>query len=81
MNPNRITSLADLPDGATGRIVEIAAGIGLRRRIRAIGVRPNKIFTKISGMPMRGPVVIQVGGVRVGLGHGMARKIMVEATS
>jgi len=81
MTTKRIMSLAELPSGLTGRIVEIAAGRGLSRRIQAIGVRLNKKITKISGMPMRGPVVIQVGGTRVGLGHGMARKVMVEIKS
>jgi ferrous iron transport protein A len=74
-------SLAEMEIGQSGRILGIAAGIGLSGRLQAMGIRTGKKVTKISGMVLRGPVVIQVEGTRVGLGHGMARKVMVEVSS
>ena len=78
MKENKLISLAEMEPGQSGRIVELAGGRGLSRRLEAMGIRVNKDVTKISGIPLRGPVVIQVGGTRAGLGHGMARKILVE---
>ncbi|MDP8215194.1 MAG: FeoA family protein [Candidatus Euphemobacter frigidus] len=71
-------SLAELGAGRSCRIMEPASGRGLTRRLEEMGIRAGKRAVKISGMPLRGPVVVQVGGTRIALGHGMARKIMVE---
>ena len=77
MNTHIIT-LAKMEPGQSGRIKELISGPGLVRRLEEMGVRAGKRMTKVSGMPMRGPVVIQVGGTRLALGHGMARKVIVE---
>lgn len=72
-------SLADLPAGAGGKIVDINAGARLRRRLEAMGLRLGSEVTKICGLPLNGPVVVQARATRIGLGHGMAGKVMVEA--
>ena len=71
-------SLAELETGQRCRIMKFLSGPGLTRRLEEMGIRAGKRAVKISGMPLRGPVVVQVGGTRIALGHGMARKIMVE---
>jgi ferrous iron transport protein A len=73
-----ITNLARMAPGETGRITGLTSGPGLVRRLEEIGLRVGQRVSKISGMPLRGPVVVQVGGTRVALGHGMAKKVMVE---
>jgi ferrous iron transport protein A len=75
---NNIASLAKLETNHSGIISKFTAGPGLVRRLEEMGIRAGKKVTKISGMPLRGPVVIQVGGTRIALGHGMAMKVMVE---
>ncbi len=75
---SRLMDLIELEPGESGILVRVAAGAGLARRLDAMGVRIGKRVTKISGMPLGGPVVIQVGGTRLGLGRGMARKMLVE---
>jgi len=72
-------SLTSLPAGARGKIVDINAGAGLRRRLEAMGLRLGTEVTKICGLPLGGPVVVQARATRIGLGHGMAGKVMVEA--
>jgi Fe2+ transport system protein FeoA len=80
--PDRhLLDLTELEPGQSGILVRVAAGAGLVRRLDAMGIRIGKRLTKVSGMPLGGPVVIQVGGTRVGLGRGMARKILVEPYS
>lgn len=75
---NQLTNLALMAPGDSGRITVLTAGLGLVRRLEEIGIRAGQAVTKVSGMPLRGPVVVQVGGTRVALGHGMAKKVTVE---
>lgn len=74
----RITNLALMTPGETGLITGLYSGPGLVRRLEEIGLRVGQRVSKISGMPLRGPVVVQAGGTRVAIGHGMAKKVAVE---
>ncbi len=79
MNPAPpLVSLLDMKTGRAGRIVEVRSGRGLARRLETMGLRTGSRCVKISGMPLGGPVVVQLGGTRIALGRGMARKVMVE---
>jgi ferrous iron transport protein A len=81
MTFDRQTTVAQMRTGDKGRIIEIAGGYGLTRRLEALGIRPGKKITKVSSMLMRGPVTIQVDGVQVAIGFGMARRILIELES
>ena len=78
MSKKKIVSLANMETGQSGMVMEFRSGSGLIRRLEEMGVRAGKKVTKVSGMPLRGPVVVQVGGTRIALGHGMAMKVIVE---
>ncbi len=71
-------SLSDMDSGDSGTVVEISGGLGVNRRVEAMGIRPGKRITKISGMFMRGPVVARVDRMQVAIGWGMAKKIIVQ---
>jgi len=65
-----------------GRIVvlrEILGGMGIRRRLTDMGLRPGSQIRVVSNS-RRGPFVIGVGDTRLMIGRGMAQKIMVEDT-
>ncbi len=81
MTFNRQTTVAYMETGERGRVIEIAGGYGLTRRLEAMGIRPGKKITKVSSMLMRGPVTIQVDGAQLAIGFGMARRILVELES
>jgi len=78
MIKKKTVSLAKLDTNQSGKVVEFTAGPGLVRRLEEMGIRTGKKVTKISGMPLRGPVVVQAGGTRIAIGHGMAMKVMVD---
>jgi len=78
MTPNRRITIAQMEAGQSGRIIDVAGGHGLVRRLEAMGVRPGKRITKVSSMFMRGPVTIQVDRAQLALGFGMAKKILIE---
>ncbi len=71
-------SLVEMRVGETGKIVEIQGGHGMARRLETLGIRIGKEVKKLSGQLMRGPILIQAGNTQVGIGFGMARRVLVE---
>jgi len=78
MPEGKQTTLAQMPTGQSGTIVQIQGGHGLVNRLNSLGIRPGKRIIKTSSMIMRGPVTIQVDRAQVAIGFGMARRIIVE---
>ncbi|NQT29515.1 MAG: ferrous iron transport protein A [Candidatus Saganbacteria bacterium] len=70
--------LTDLKSGESGVVIEVVGGQAVARRLHALGVRQGKKIKKLSGMFMHGPLTVQVGHTQLGIGHGMASKIMLE---
>ncbi|HOO77427.1 MAG TPA: FeoA family protein [bacterium] len=70
--------LTELRDGETALVVGFEEGAGGAARVAAMGLRVGKTVTKISGMPFKGPIVVQVGGTRIALGHRMGARVLVE---
>jgi len=60
-------------------IVEgVQGGFGVRNRINTMGIHKGDILkVKRSGI-MRGPILVNVHGMDVAVGRGMARKITVS---
>jgi ferrous iron transport protein A len=57
-------------------LVSVNAGRGLQRRLADMGLYPGVSLRVIQTHP--GPIIVQVGNSRFGLGYGMAQKIMVR---
>jgi len=63
--------------GEVVRVIEVRAGRGLCRRVADMGLVPGtKVRVLNSQRP--GPVLLDVKGTRLALGHGMAHKVWVE---
>lgn len=77
-NTRKQTTLARMGSGKTGTVLEILGGRGLTMRLHALGIRPGKRITKVSGMFGHGPVTVQVDTMQIAIGFGMAEKIIVE---
>ena len=67
-----------MESGQKGTIVDVLGGHRLRPRLEAMGVRPGKTITKVSGQAFRGPVTLKVGRTQIAIGFGMANKIIVD---
>lgn len=78
MGGKKLVSLVEMGLGESGVVAGVAGGHGVVRRLEAMGVRAGRPVTKKSQGYFCGPLTIQVGGTQIGLGHGMARKVMVE---
>jgi ferrous iron transport protein A len=74
----RQISLRQMEAGQRGIIVGVLGGHGLQRRLEAMGVRPGRTITKVSGQAFRGPVMLRVDHTQIAIGFGMANKIVVD---
>lgn len=74
----KLETLAQLPTGQSGTVVEIHGGRGMINRLSALGIRPGLRITKVGAMFMRGPITIQIGNAQVAIGFGMANRVIVE---
>ena len=60
-------------------VAEIRGGRGLVQRLSDMGLTPGTKL-KVINSQMPGPVLIDLRGSRLALGHGVALKVMVEIT-
>lgn len=74
-----ITTLEKLKEGADAVVREIHGGLTLRQRLGGLGVHPEDRLKVLRSGFLGGPVLIEIHGIQVGIGHGMAAKIVVEA--
>jgi Fe2+ transport system protein FeoA len=73
-------SLVEAPIDKPLRIVDIAGGESVRRRLLAIGFHKGDLVELDSLAILKGPILVRssASGMRVALGRGVARKITVE---
>jgi ferrous iron transport protein A len=71
-----LMSLSMARPGERATILEIRGGRGLRGRLANLGLLPGVEIEVISNRP--GPLIIKRGAARLGLGHGMAHRILVS---
>jgi len=64
----------------TVEIATVRAGWGLQRRLAEMGLNPG-VRVRVINSQHRGPIVLDVRGSRLALGHGVAHKIMVSPIS
>jgi ferrous iron transport protein A len=69
--------LTMVSEGTEVVLREILGGMGIRRRLTDMGLRPGSRLRIISNSH-GGPFVIGVGETKIMVGRGMAQKIMVE---
>jgi len=74
---NQLIPLAMVSSGEVVQVVDVRAGWGFRRRLADMGLTPGVTIRVVNGQ-MSGPIVINLRGSRLVLGHGVAQKILVR---
>ena len=69
--------LAMTRPGELVTVIGVRAGWGLQRRLADMGLTPG-VQIRVINSQMPGPIIIDLRGSRVVLGHGMAQKIIVK---
>ena len=74
---NGVMPLAMAGTGKRLEVTGINAGHGLQRRLADMGLTPGVCVMVVNGYHP-GPLLIDIRGTRLGLGFGIAQKIMVK---
>ncbi|NLO06216.1 MAG: ferrous iron transport protein A [candidate division WS1 bacterium] len=64
--------------GESGVVADLRGGHGVTRRLIEMGIVPGVSLRLVIDSGRAGPVIVQVGDARVGLGRGMARRVLVR---
>lgn len=71
-------SLTCLCEGEKGVMAHAVGGYGLVRKLAEMGLTPGVEVRLLRKCPFRGPVEIEVRGVSLALGQGVASKVFVK---
>jgi len=64
--------------GESGEVVDVRGGPRMVRRLAEMGLVPGARLSVVGGWGGRGPVMVRLGGGKLGLGRGMARRVLVR---
>jgi len=73
-----ITTLEKVKEGMPVVVRQIHGGHKTRQRLGGLGIHVDDSVKIIRAGFFGGPVLIEIHGTQVGIGHGMAEKIEVE---
>ncbi|MCX8150758.1 MAG: ferrous iron transport protein A [Candidatus Bathyarchaeota archaeon] len=71
-------SLAELKEGEKGIMTRIVGGSSAMRRLTELGLTPGCEVKMLRKCSFHGPVEIEVRGVSLALGYGLALKVFVQ---
>lgn len=74
--PKTRRRLSGVNEGEMVRVASLAGGKGVHRRLRELGISEGTDITVVQNVG--GPVIVMIGDSRMGLGRGVAEKIIVE---
>jgi len=75
---NEVIALTSLCAGEKGIITNAFGGFGLVRRLAEMGLTPGVEVKLLRRGPFRGPLQIEVRGVVLALGYGIASRVFVR---
>jgi Fe2+ transport system protein FeoA len=73
-----VTTLDKMKAGEKVVVRDIRGGCGVRRRLGNLGIHLDDSIDVIRSGFLGGPLMVRVHSVEIGLGRGMAEKILVE---
>jgi len=71
-------TLDQLSIGANARVVDFVGGPGLYRKLSQMGIHPGDTIVVSGSGAFRGPLLVEIHGIRIALGRGVARRILIE---
>jgi Fe2+ transport system protein FeoA len=78
--PGKDMNLLDAPHNTPLRIVDLAGGEGVRRRLMSMGFHKDDLVELDGRAILRGPLLVRncTSDTTVALGRGVAQKVIVE---
>jgi Fe2+ transport system protein FeoA len=65
--------------GCSGVMSDIQGRYGIMSSLKSLGITPGKRIVRITPIPIKGPITIEMDRVQVVAGFGMASRILVKA--
>jgi len=81
MMNNGLSRLSDIEKGKLVRIAYFRGGFGLMNRLNRFGIYPGDVVRVVRQAPFQGPILLEVRGMEIALGRGIAFHIMVEVVA
>jgi Fe2+ transport system protein FeoA len=78
-NMEGVVSLTHLHEGETGVVAYATGGSGLVRRLADMGLTPGVKVKVLRSGSFRGPLQVEVRGVALALGWGVASRVFVKS--
>jgi len=78
MQEEALISLACMDAGCSGVVYDIQGGYGIMSTLKSLGITPGKRITKMTPVPVKGPITVEMEKVQVIVGFGMASRIMIK---
>lgn len=73
-----VTRLVDVEKGRLVKIASFDGGHGMKTKLNRFGIYPGDLARVVRHAPFHGPVLLEVRGMEIALGRGIASLIMVE---
>ena len=70
--------ITQLKKNERAKVVALEGGCGMVRKLEVMGITPGVEIVKTSSQFLGGPVILSVRRTKVAVGHGMAKRIIVE---
>ena len=74
------TSLTNLAEGEKAVIIHAKGGCGVTRRLAEMGLTPGAEVKLLRKCPFHGPIQLEIRGVALALGYGIASKVFVRSS-
>ncbi len=78
LNHNGEISLAALNEGTKAVMTHTLGGFGVVRRLSEMGLTPGCEIRMLRKCSFHGPIEIEIRGVSLAIGYGLAEKIFVQ---
>jgi len=78
LNEEGVVPLTCLNEGAKAVMTHTSGGLNVVRRLSEMGLTPGCELKLLRKCSFRGPIEVEVRGVALALGYGLAEKIFVQ---
>jgi ferrous iron transport protein A len=76
-----VSRLIDVEKGTQVKIASYEGGQAILHKLNQIGIFPGDLARVIRFAPFHGPVLLEVRGMEIALGRGIAARILVEVAA
>ena len=78
---NGLSRLIDVEKGRQVKIASFEGGYGMMTKLNRFGIYPGDLVRVLRHAPFQGPILLEIRGMEIALGRGIASLVMVEVAA